>query len=112
MGKHFKQEVVEKEKPYKEKFQDIRTGIEAMAESCEYYKARIKKLEADVARLIKEKEELELNLAVMTNLYEHGSESLQRSEARSDEIIERKNEEIKMAKEAIYLAAMREVSLR
>ena len=78
----------------------------------EFYKERIKTLEQEIVRLKEELIDTQHNLAVMTSLYEQGAESIQRNEARSDEIIERKNEEIEMAKEAIYLAAMREVSLR
>lgn len=78
----------------------------------EYYKARIKTLEKRIEELEEELEDTQHNLAIMTNFYEQGAESIQQNGARSDEIIERKNEEIKMAKEAIYLAAMREVSLR
>lgn len=85
----------------------------------EFYKERIKTLEAEIAKLKEELIDTQHNLAVMTSLYEQGAESLQRSEARSDAIIEQKNEEIEqkneeidMAKEAIYLAAMREVSMR
>lgn len=78
----------------------------------EFYKARISTLEQEIVRLKEELIDTQHNLAVMTSLYEQGAESIQRNEARSDEIIERKNEEIEMAKEAIYLAAMREVALR
>lgn len=77
-----------------------------------FYKERIKKLESEIIRLKEELIDTQHNLAIMTSLYEQGAESIQRNEARSDEIIERKNEEIEMAKEAIYLAAMREVSMR
>ncbi len=78
----------------------------------EYYKARIKTLEKRIEELEEELEDTQHNLAIMTNFYEQGAESIQRNGARSDEIIERKNEEIEMAKEALYLAAMREVALR
>lgn len=78
----------------------------------DYYIARIRKLEAEVERLTAELKETQQNVAVMTHLYEHSAETIQRNEARSDAIIESKNEEIEMAKEAIYLAAMREVSMR
>lgn len=77
-----------------------------------FYKARIKHLEGEVARLTENLAEAEQSVAIMTQLYENSAESLQRAEARSDEIIAAKNDEIQMAKEAIYLAAMREVSLR
>lgn len=87
--------------------------MEALVDDAmEFYKARIKHLEDEVARLKEEVKETERNLAVMTNLYEASAESIQRNEARSDAIIEQKNDEIAMAKEAIYLAAMREVALR
>ena len=77
-----------------------------------YYIARIRKLEADVARLDTELREAQHNVAIMTSLYEQSAERLSKNEARSDAIIEQKNDEIEMAKEAIYLAAMREVALR
>ena len=80
--------------------------------TAEYYKARIKHLEGEVARLTENLAEAEQSVAIMTQLYENSAESLQRAEARSDEIIAAKNDEIQMAKEAIYLAAMREVSMR
>ena len=80
--------------------------------SDEFYKERIKTLEKRVAELEAELNEAKRDAAAMTSLYEHGAESLSRNEARSDEIIAKKNEEIQMAKEAIYLAAMREVALR
>ena len=78
----------------------------------EFYKERIKTLEKRIAELEAELNEAKRDAAAMTSLYESGAESLSRNEARSDEIIARKNEEIQMAKEAIYLAAMREVALR
>ena len=77
-----------------------------------WYKARIKQLEDELEILKENLREAEQSVAIMTQLYENSAESLQRSEARSDEVIAAKNEEIAMAKEAIYLAAMREVSLR
>ena len=82
------------------------------AEERAFYKARIKHLQDEVSRLEAELAEEKQSVAILTHLYENSAESLQRAEARSDEIIEAKNEEIAMAKEAIYLAAMREVSLR
>ena len=78
----------------------------------DYYIARIKRLETEVASLTEDLKEAERNIAILTNMYEQSAQSVQRNEARSDAIIEQKNEEIEMAKEAIYLAAMREVSLR
>lgn len=78
----------------------------------DYYIARIRKLEAEVASLTEDLKEAERNIGVLTHLYEHSAETISRNEARSDEIIESKNEELEMAKEAIYLAAMREVALR
>ena len=77
-----------------------------------FYKARIKHLEEEIKLLRENLREAEQSVAIMTQLYENSAESLQRAEARSDEIIAAKNDEIQMAKEAIYLAAMREVSLR
>lgn len=77
-----------------------------------FYKERIKKLEADVARLTKEKEEMELNLAVMTNMYEQSAETIERYKAWNKDMQKRKNTEITKCKEAIFLAAMREVELR
>ena len=77
-----------------------------------FYKARIKHLEEEIKWLRENLREAEQSVAIMTQLYENSAESAQRSEARSDEVIAQKNEEIAMAKEAIYLAAMREVSLR
>ena len=77
-----------------------------------WYKARIRHLEDEIERIKENLREAEQSVAIMTQLYENSAESLQRSEARSDEIIEAKNEEIAMAKEAIYLAAMREVALK
>lgn len=78
----------------------------------EFYKERIKTLEKRITELEAELNEAKRVSAEMVLLYEQGAESLSRNEARSDEIIAKKNEEIQMAKEAIYLAAMREVSLR
>lgn len=78
----------------------------------EYYKEKIKALYAENNKLKEELENTQYNLAIMTNFYEQGAETIQKNGARSDKIIERKNEEIEMAKEAIYLAAMREVALR
>ena len=78
----------------------------------DYYIARIKRLEMEVASLTEDLKEAERNIAILTNMYEQSAQSVQRNEERSDAIIEQKNEEIEMAKEAIYLAAMREVSLR
>ena len=91
--------------------------------SDEYYKERIKTLENRIAEL---EEELMLtkknykktcaDLAAMTVAYERGAESaqtaLQKSDDRYNAKIKKKDDEIQMAKEAIYLAALREVSLR
>lgn len=104
MGKH------DKKKPEGTINPETRFSWQPMPD--EFYKERIKALEAEIIKLKEELIDTQHNLAVMTSLYEQGAESLQRSEARSDAIIEQKNEEIDMAKEAIYLAAMREVSMR
>ena len=80
--------------------------------SDEFYKERIKTLEKRITELEAELNEAKRVSAEMVSLYEQGAESLSRNETRSDEIIAKKNEEIQMAKEAIYLAAMREVALR
>ena len=77
-----------------------------------WYRAKIKHLQNENTNLNRALLDAKTEIARMTVLYEKSAESIQRNEARSDEIIERKNEEIEMAKEAIYLAAMREVSLR
>lgn len=111
-AKHDKKKIAEEEKPYKEKFKEIRKGIEDMADSCEFYKERIKFLEREVSRLADELGKAQGEVAYMTHMYEHGAEMLQLSRSRRDEMLEEKNKEIAMAKEAIYLAAMREVSLR
>lgn len=78
----------------------------------EFYKERIKTLEKRIAELEAELNAAKREAAGMASLYERGAELLSRNEARSDEIIAKKNEEIEMAKEAIYLAAMREVAMR
>lgn len=78
----------------------------------EFYKERIKTLEERIAELEAELKDAKRVSAEMVSLYEQCVEQLSRNEARSDEVIERKNEEIEMAKEAIYLAAMREVAMR
>ena len=106
MGKHDKKEVKQEEVKQKA------TNFSWQPMPDEFYKERIKTLEQEIVRLKEELIDTQHNLAIMTSLYEQGAESIQRNEARSDEIIERKNEELEMAKEAIYLAAMREVSLR
>ena len=100
MGKHDKKDVFNKALESE--------GMDQHA----WYRERIKTLEQEIVRLKEELIDTKHNLAIMTSLYEQGAESIQRNEARSDEIIERKNEELEMAKEAIYLAAMREVALR
>ena len=93
-----------------DKHEEVKFSWQPMPD--EYYKARIKTLEKRIEELEEELKEAQQNVAVMTHLYDHSAETVQRNEARSDEIIEGKNEEIDMAKEAIYLAAMREVALR
>jgi Na+/phosphate symporter len=100
MGKHDKQvdnQTLDKMTPEEER---------------EWYRAKIKHLQNENTNLNRALLDARNEIARMTVLYEKCAESIQRNEARSDEIIERKNEEIEMAKEAIYLAAMREVSLR
>ena len=96
MGKHDKQE----------------TNFSWQPPADEYYKERIKYLEGEIAKLKEEKAETERNLALMTNLYEQASENIQVSISKHDDAIERKNDEIELAKDAIYLAAMREAALR
>ena len=99
MGKHDKKEA-----------QATRFSWQPMPD--EFYKERIKTLEKRITELEAELNEAKREAAGIAALYESGAESLSRNEARSDEITARKNEELEMAKEAIYLAAMREVALR
>ncbi len=100
MGKHDKQvdnEAMDKMSPEEERA---------------WYRAKIKHLQNENTSLSRALLDARDEIARMTVLYEKSAESIHRHDARSVEIIERKNKEIEMAKEAIYLAAMREVSLR
>lgn len=97
MGKHDKPEVLTRMSEEEEK---------------QFLKARIERLEKENKRLREELMQAKKEAAGMTGLYEKGAAATQTSVAKKDAIIKRKNDEIKMAKEAIYLAAMREVALR
>ena len=97
MGKHDKPEVLTRMSQEEEK---------------KFLEARISRLELENKRLREELMQAKKEAASMAGLYEKGAEATQTSVAKKDAIIKRKDDEIKMAKEAIYLAALREISLR
>ena len=77
-----------------------------------YYIARIRKLEAEIQTLKEDLKDAEKDVATITALYEQTAEDLTRSDARYSELVGQRKDEMAMCKEAIFLAAIREVSLR